>query len=429
MASMSTTRMRLERLADERQRTSEKIEDTLAMAEEETRDLLDVEQQQLAKYRGRIDEVEQEITILAGDLERAESSRDVSRLLRSEPPAQSNGGQRGELVPPDGQLVYRTFAQYARDELIVRYPLIASAVAGPDQQTLVREAAQERLEILQHQRTIQNTLTSNVAGLLPPTHLNQIMDIIDKSRPVVASARQVNLSSGQLTYPRITQRPTVLKQAAEKTEAGTANMQVVMDTVTADTYLGGGDLSWQTISWSTPDALQLWFDLAGEAYARQTETAACSELGTAGGGTSTPKLGTAGTEDFNAWRAAILGGIASIYTTTGGRAQTDTLYLSADKFFQLAGTGSANVLQISAVGGLDVSSMTGTYAGLRVVGSYGFATNTAIIGDASAFLVGETAGAPVEMRAVEPTIGGMQVGVIGAFKAKVYDGQRFVHIA
>jgi hypothetical protein len=44
-------------------------------------------------------------------------------------------------------------------------------------------------------------------------------------------------------------------------------------------------------------------------------------------------------------------------------------------------------------------------------------------------LVGETPNAPVEMRAVEPAIGGMEVGVIGAFKAKVFDSQRFVHLS
>ena len=34
-----------------------------------------------------------------------------------------------------------------------------------------------------------------------------------------------------------------------------------MVTTTACTYLGGGDLSWQAINWSTPDALDLWFRL------------------------------------------------------------------------------------------------------------------------------------------------------------------------
>ena len=57
------------------------------------------------------------------------------------------------------------------------------------------------------------------------------------------------LSSGTLTYPKIVQRPEVLKQTTEKTLAGTANMQVELDTLTADTYLGAGDLSWQAIIW------------------------------------------------------------------------------------------------------------------------------------------------------------------------------------
>src|SRR5262249_12991744 len=109
---------------------------------------------------------------------------------------------------------------------------------------------------------------------------------------------------------------------------------------------------------------------------------------------------------------------------------TNTIWLSAQRFFQLAGLGTDQVLQVSSVGSLDIGSMTGTWAGLRVVGSYGFSNaNTAVVGDSSALLVGETSGAPVEMRAVEPAIGGMEVGVIGAFKAKVFDSTRFMHLS
>jgi HK97 family phage major capsid protein len=410
--------MRLERLGDERARLYDKIEETQKIAEDEKRPHDELEQKHLTSWREQVLEIDEEITALAGDLERADNALDVSERLRRQPDHVELGGD-------DGPVLYRTFAAYARDELIVRYPLIASAAGGDKQRSVaLREQAAERLQ------RVQNTLTSDVAGLLPPQHISQIMDIINGSRPVVVSARQVPLTSGQLTYPRITGRPQVSKQAAEKTEAGTAKMSVVMDTVNAETYLGGGDLSWQAINWSTPDALQLWFDLAAEAYARATETAACSELGTAGGGTITTPLGTTGTESFAQWRAAIIAGISSIYNTQAGRAGTDTLYLSAQRFFQLAGLGTDQVLQVSAVGSLDIGTMTGTYAGLRVVGSYGFSNaNTAIVGDASAFLSAETPGAPVEMRAVEPAIGGMEVGVIGAYKAKVFDPNRFIHLS
>jgi len=410
---MAVTKGRLQRLVEERNRTNEKIEDVNALAEEEQRDMGEFENEQLAKYRSRVEELDNEINLLAVDLDRASKSRDVSSLLRDEPSVEEIG-ETGK-----GPIVYRTFSQYAQDKLITRFPLLANAAGGDH----AREAAEDRLS-----RALVDTTSSTVPGLLPPTHMAQIMDIINGSRPVVSSARRVPLDSGKLTYPQIAQRPEVLKQSTEKTLAGTANMQVTLTTVTADTYLGGGDLSWQTINWSTPDALQLWFDLAAEAYARATETAACSELGTAAAGTVSPALGTAGTEDFSAWTAAVVKAIGSIYSSTAGRANTNTLYLSATRFFQLAALGSTNVVNMSPIGDVDMGNMTGTFRGLRVVGSYGFTGNTSIIGDSNALLVAESASAPVELRAVEPSIGGMEVGVIGGFKAKVYDTGRFLRL-
>ena len=44
---------------------------------------------------------------------------------------------------------------------------------------------------------------------------------------------------------------------------------------------------------------------------------------------------------------------------------------------------------------------------------------------ATALLVAETAGAPVELRVVEPAIGGVEVGIIGAFEAVVVDDGAF----
>ena len=292
-----------------------------------------------------------------------------------------------------------------------RYPMIAERAAANGSVREFVEQAQERLE-----RAPVNTLSSNVPGLVPPRHIAQIMDLINASRPVVNSGRQLALDRGTLTYPKIAQRPEVLVQASEKTEGGTKNLQVTLETLTAETYLGGGDISWQAMNWSSPDTLQLWFDLAAEAYARATESAACEVLESAAigtVGTASGRLGTAGTESFSAWRSAAIAGISAIYTATGGRGQTDTLYLAANRFFQLAGLGTDQTLQVSSVGALDIGSMTGTWAGLRVVGSYGFDLDTAIVGDSDALLVAETPGAPVQLRVVEPSIAGMEVGIVG----------------
>ena len=72
--------------------------------------------------------------------------------------------------------------------------------------------------------------------------------------------------------------------------------------------------------------------------------------------------------------------------------------------------------------------MTGNFFGLNVVGSYGFDQDVAVVGDSGALLIGENPGNPVEMRVVEPNIGGYQVGLIGAFAAAIFDVNRFYHL-
>ena len=257
-------KVRLERLGDERDRTYEKINDLLAIAEEEKRELGDFEQEQIAKYRTM--DMEEELLALAGDVERQQKAVNVSQVLRHD----ETVSERQAL---SGSVVHRTFAQFARDELIVRRPEVARMAAADGDVESVVAAAQERLS-----RTVQNVTSTTVAGIIQPTYMTQILDIIDRSRPVADSGRKVPLDRGSLVYPKIGTRPTVELQSSEKTEAGTVAPTVTSATLTANTYLGSVDISWQAVSWSNPDVLSLYFDLAAEAYARQTEGVACEAV-------------------------------------------------------------------------------------------------------------------------------------------------------
>jgi hypothetical protein len=205
-------------------------------------------------------------------------------------------------------------------------------------------------------------------------------------------------------------------------------MQVALRTATASTYIGGGNLSWQAINWSSPEALGLWFDLAAEQYARVTETAACAVLIAAGTASGTLVASVAGTSTFPQWLAAIAAGMAAVYNDSNG-AIADTLYLSPDHFFALTAKTSAESASFITQGNLDpVGALSGRIGALRVIASPGMGTANAIVGDSSAFFVAENPGAPVELRAVEPAIGGMEVGVIGALAAVAFDVQRFIKI-
>jgi HK97 family phage major capsid protein len=421
MPDLTVIRTRLQRLVDERGRTAQLIDDLVAAAENDERDLNDSERETLARYRARIPALDTEIDELTDDCERNNASATALERLRRAVPASVTLDQ--PTARPDGngagepEVVYRHFAHWARDALISRFDQIASRAGGEP----VRQAARDRLI-----RVPANTTTAEVAGLLPPTHMSQIMDIISASRPLVESARSVDLVNGKLTYPKITQRPLVSKQAAEKTETASQAMNVSLEEMMASTFLGAGDLSWQTINWSSPGALELWFDLAAEEYARQTET----EAGTALAAITTTSPVPA-TSDLEGWWAAIIAAAEAVYTATGGRVIPNTVWAGPDRFFELlalmAPQGTSPVF--TGAGTINLTTMSGTVAGFRLIGSYGLAAGTVIVGDSRAFLKGETPGAPVELRAVEPSIAGMEVGVVGAFAAKVFDEDRFVSLS
>jgi hypothetical protein len=398
--------MRLERLADERQVLIDEMEGTLKRAERAGRDLSDHERYNYEELRERLQAADGELVELAEDVKRIECSELASRMLR--------GDDAGSAVA-----AYRTFARYARDEVIARHGDAVGATR------LDAEAAADRLALV---RTVEHTTSADVPGLTPAQHIAEIMDIIDASRPVVVSGRRFELNKGTVTYPIVSQRPEVAVQLSEKTEAGTAGLRVQLGSTEAETYLGAGNISWQAQNWSDPDVLELWVQTAAEAYARRTELAACAALDV--GGTVSPTLGTAGTESFSAWRTAVIGAARDINTATGGRGRANTLYLSADRFFQLASLGTDQTTQMSPVGSLDAGSMAGTFFGLRVIGSYGFVSpNFAAVADSSALLVAETPGAPVQLRVVEPAIGGLEIGLIGAFATKMFDVNRLQHLS
>jgi HK97 family phage major capsid protein len=389
----------LQRLVSERETTLDTIDQILARAEEDERDPSDTELEMVRRNRERITELEPQITeLLEVEETRTRAAASRAALQRGAPPDRT--GEAPATRETAAERPYATFAQYARDALITRVDRIG-AIVGPE----LRQRAAERLE-----RAAQvHTLTSDVPGLIPDQHIAQIFEVINTARPVVASSRQIGLTSGKLTWPSITGRPTVAKQVTEKTNPAYSNMTVIMREQVADTYLGAGNLSWQTINWSSPDALRLFFDLMAEAYAEQTESATCTVLDAAAS-----SGGTVGSDDLAGWMAAIAAAAGQV-RAAGGRA--NAIYLDAVTGYHLLGLVAVENPVFLTVGPGSLGDATGNMGGLRFVVSDGFAAATAIVGDSTKLLCAETPGAPVEMRAVEPSIGGLEVGVIGAFAA------------
>jgi hypothetical protein len=411
-ASTAQSELRLAGLVDERDQTTKLHEELLARVEQNETKLPDeVQKEQLKMYRERATALDEEIGSLSEALEADRRAMETSKAVRRA----LAGTADGVDVDGDG-IVYRSMAAYARDFILTRESQTCSKIASQFGDPLGIQAAKERLQLLK--RTPANTLSSNVEGLQPAQHIAQIFQVIDNSRPLVASAQRSTLERGTLTYPKVSQRPVVAVQGTEKTEAGNQGMVVDMETATASTYLGGGDLSWQAINWSTPDALQLWFDLAAADYALKTEQDAAQALQHSAF-TYNISSTLSGSYTFANLMTAIGAGYSDVFTNSGRTA--NTVWMAPDVFGYILGLTSNAFTQFTQVSGSAIGP-------LNIVVSRGMDAGVAVVGDRAGLLVAETAGAPVELRVVEPAIGGVEVGIIGAFEAVVVDAGAFAMI-
>jgi hypothetical protein len=372
---------------------------------------LSAEQQKTAlALRERAAELDEEIASLSESVEADRVAEERSKAIR-----RGMSGRVDGVDADDDGIVYRTMAAYARDIILTGQGREVSKIAAnvPNEE---RVAAAQRLELMK--RTPANTLSSDVAGLMPAQHIAQIFQVIDTSRPIVQSAQRASLERGTLTYPQVDASPVVAVQGTEKTEAGNTGMDISMVTATASTYLGGGDLSWQAINWSTPNALDLWFRLVAADYALKTEQDAAQVLQHSA---FSNNIGSpiAGTATFAEFMTAIGAGYSEVFANSGRVA--NTVYMAPDRFGYLLGLTSSAFTQFTSVSG-------DTVGPLNVVVSRGMDSGVIVVGDNSGLLVAETAGAPVELRVVEPAIGGVEVGLIGAFEAVVVDDGSFAMI-
>ena len=406
------TELRLQSRNDRLELVRQKHEALLAEKGEAA--LTDSDKDQIKMYREETAGLIEEIEGLSADVDAHKTALQRSQDIRR---AMLDGAEMAEDGP-----VYRTMAEFARDVILTRNDSTASKIQAQFADATALQAAESRLDLLK--RLPANTLSSNVGGLQPPQHIAQIFQVIQTERPIVASAQRADLVRGSLTYPKVTTRPVVAVQSAEKTEAGNTGMVIDMMTATASTYLGGGDLSWQAVNWSTPNALDMWFRLAASDYALKTETDAATVLSASAFLNNVDSPSPIGaTPTYAELMAAIGGGGGEVYSNSGRMA--DTVYMAPDRYWYAVGVTSDSSLAFGQTGLLNIN---GEQRSLSVVVSRGLNAGEIIVGDSDGLLVAETPGAPVELRVTEPAIGGYEVGLIGAFEAVVVDNGAFALI-
>jgi HK97 family phage major capsid protein len=405
--------LRLKNLMQERDEYRSRHEVRLAdIASREDTTATDDDKKLLRELRELAAARDEEVTELVAEIERDNKAVEQSKAIRRA----LTGALPGVELEDDGT-VYRDKNAYIWDFFIASQN-VAEVRRITRQWGVTDDEIENANQRLQLVRAPANTLSSNVAGLTPPQHIAQIFQIVNRDRPLVNAAQRVDLERGTLTYPQVDTSPVVAVQATQKTEAGNTGMAISMVTKTASTYLGGGDLSWQAINWSTPSALRLWFDLVAADYAQKTEDDAGTVV-SASAFLNNIATTLAATPTFAQFMTAVGAGYGEVYANSGRTA--DSIIMAPDRFGFMLGLTSDAFTQFVDVGQSGIGP-------LRVIVSPGLNSGEIIVGDIDALLVAETPGAPVEMQVVEPAIGGVEVGLIGAFEAAVVDDGAFALI-
>jgi len=276
---------------------------------------------------------------------------------------------------------------------------------------VIKTLAGERVPELKT-RAWQDIVTADNLGVVPEAFLNEMIGVIDPSRPFLSSTRRLPLPAAGMTInvPVITQRPTTAVQSAEKQLIDSTKTIIGSTGFEAITIAGGADISVQVLRRSSPSYLDLFLELLGEAYAYDAEDQALDALIAA--------VSDGGPEPATALDPENLSlGDAFVASFDATRRAPDTIWLSTKavgEFIDAKATGTNAPLypglQASATA---AGGVTGTISGLRPVhvptldakGAY------AIVGPSSGF--GWTEDGTFTLQVDVPSKAGRDVALVG----------------
>lgn len=291
--------------------------------------------------------------------------------------------------------------------------------AGPEEPTdrakrgdwvsaVVRLLSGERVPDMQL-RTLDDLITTDNVGVVPPAYLTEIIGVIDPSRPFLNSTRKLDLPSAgmSLIVPKIVTRPTAAIQSTEKGDVDSTATSITTATYDAVTIAGGGDISLQLLKRSSPSFLSLYLELLFEAYAQNAELKAIQVL-LAASPSSGGALDPADLELGDAW-----------VNGSAVRKPPNTIWLSSEgvaSFIDAKASGTNAPLYSNIQAGFTAGTGTGgTISGLRPVYlpelDAASATIDVIVGPSSGF--GWTEDGTYTLQVDVPAKAGRDVAVVG----------------
>lgn len=393
---------------------SDTIEELLARAVEEDREVTKDEQSEIDKLEVERSEAQKSVDVAAAlEIRRTQVAEKLSKI-----PAHTNR-----------QTAVRDGHQPAQDpeKEILREVGGGSDPTPGDWAALVYQAWVKRdksaAELIE--RATAHQLTTDNPGLIPKQIVGPVIDRMRTMRPLIASLGAPQTPPGpKFDRPIVTQHVDVDEQVAEKDPTASRKMLIGGVEVLLHTHAGHLNISKQDIRWSRPSILNLVYLDFAKMYARRSDKAACVDFAAAV--TATQEIaGAPGTYTPSAIDAA-LGAVA---TTLGGpdgdNGELNHVWMSRDVAVQLASLRNANtgqkVYNIPLINGT-----SGDLDGLPVTIDPRFAAGTFISGDDT--LVEFWEDLEGFMSVDEPDVLGQLVGYAGYNALAALDPTGFVKL-
>ena len=278
---------------------------------------------------------------------------------------------------------------------------VASLVASANRGEITTEAAKATI-----QAALTSVLSTDIGAIVPPSYRAEITAIIDHGTPLLNVLNNSTLpgTGMSLEYPEWNAKPTTGIQATEKTQIVSTPASMTMKSAPVITIAGGNDISLQAVERSSPSFLEAYLRAASVDWGRKAEAYVLSVL------TPLAEVVAPGAGTFLDRVQLLMASLDPAATPAGPL----FLAMSYDVAMPLI-----SVKQQDApgwwTGSISFGSMTPNVNadGLNVIIDWNLPAKTMIAGSTQAATVHKSAGAPADIRVVDVSLLGLDVGVYG----------------
>lgn len=277
---------------------------------------------------------------------------------------------------------------------------IATLVASANRGEISTEAVKATIAA-----ALANVTSTNVGAIVQPAYRAEINGLIDHGTPLLQALSSTPLPATGLSieYPEWTALPTTGVQATEKTQIVSTPVTMTMKSAPVKTIAGGNDISLQAVERSSPSFLEAYLRAASVDWSRKAEAEVITAL---------LAVATAATPgaDFLANVQALYAALDPATTPPGPL----FLAMARDVALPLISVTTMNgpAFWNASINFGDVIPETAA-DGLNAFVDWNLASGQMLMGARNGATYHQSAGAPADIRVVDVSLLGLDVGVYG----------------